>query len=68
MIVNALTGEPKPTPKTLVQQEADFTAEGSPPPGHTTGSDVPSTDADTTTPAPDEQGGDAVTLPVPAAP
>jgi hypothetical protein len=39
MIVNALTGEPRPP--TLQQQEALFTAEGSPPPGHTSGTGVP---------------------------
>jgi hypothetical protein len=44
MIRNALTGEPKPVPKTVVQQESDFTAEGSPPPGHISGTDVPDTD------------------------
>lgn len=56
MIRNALTGEPKPVPKTVVQQESDFTAEGSPPPGHISGTDVPGTDVPGTdepaTPAP----------------
>jgi hypothetical protein len=33
MIRNALTGEPKAEPKSLVQQNSDFTAEGAPPPG-----------------------------------
>ena len=36
MIQNAFTGEPKPkqTPKTLAQQQSDFTAEGAPPAGN----------------------------------
>jgi hypothetical protein len=42
MIVNALTGEPRPP--TLPQQEAVFTAEGAPPPGHTSGTRVPCED------------------------
>ncbi len=33
MIRNALTGEPKAEPKSLVQQNSGFTAEGAPPPG-----------------------------------
>lgn len=33
MIQNAFTGEPKPKPKTLAQQQSDFTAEGAPPAG-----------------------------------
>lgn len=44
MIRNALTGEPKPVPKTVVEQESDFTAEGSPSPGRISGTDVPATD------------------------
>lgn len=47
MIRNALTGEPKPVPKTVVDQERDFTAEGAPPPGHISGTDKPSTTAPT---------------------
>lgn len=40
MIQNAFTGEPKPKPtlklkpKTLAQQQSDFTAEGAPPAGN----------------------------------
>lgn len=42
MIQNAFTGEPKPAsrptlklkPKTLAQQQSDFTAEGAPPAGN----------------------------------
>ena len=43
MIRNALTGEPRPTPPTTPasQQESDFTAEGAPAPGHTSGTAVP---------------------------
>lgn len=44
MIRNALTGEPTPVPKTVVQQESDFTAEGAPPPGHISGTEVPEID------------------------
>jgi hypothetical protein len=43
MIRNALTGKTEPPKKTLVQQKSDFTAEGAPPPGHTSGNDVPAT-------------------------
>jgi hypothetical protein len=43
MIRNALTGEPKPVPKSVVREESDFTAEGAPPPGHISGTDVPAT-------------------------
>jgi hypothetical protein len=43
MIRSALTGEPRPVPPTGVQQERDFTAEGAPPPGHISGTDVPAT-------------------------
>ena len=41
MIANVLTGEPQLPPKALAQQEAEFTAEGAPPPGHTSGTSVP---------------------------
>lgn len=38
MIQNAFTGEPKakpiPQPKTVAQQQSDFTAEGAPPAGN----------------------------------
>jgi len=44
MIRNALTGEPKPVPKAVVQQESDFTAEGSPPPGRISGTELPATE------------------------
>ena len=45
MIRNALTGEPRPAPAPtpLSQQERDFTAEGAPAPGHTSGTEVPDT-------------------------
>jgi hypothetical protein len=39
MIVNALTGEPRPP--SLQQQEREFTAEGAPPPGLTPGTRGP---------------------------
>lgn len=41
MIRNALTGEPKPVPKSEAPQETDLTAEGSPPPGHVSGTAGP---------------------------
>jgi hypothetical protein len=43
MIRNALTGEPRPAPATkpASQQETDFTAEGAPAPGHTSGTALP---------------------------
>jgi len=43
VIRNALTGKTEPPKKSLVQQKSDFTAEGAPPPGHTSGNDVPAT-------------------------
>jgi hypothetical protein len=56
MIVNALTGEPRSRPPTLEQQEGEFTAEGSPPPGHTSGTDTPSEDQPSRTPGAAEPG------------
>jgi hypothetical protein len=41
MIINTLAGEPMRPPKTLAQQEVEFAAEGAPPPGHISGTDVP---------------------------
>lgn len=52
MTQTASTGAPKATPKTLVQQESDFTAEGAPPPCYTAATTLPAT-------------GDAKVLPVP---
>jgi thiamine monophosphate kinase len=43
MTQTALTGERKAAPKTLVQQESDFTAEGAPPPGCTAATTLPAT-------------------------
>ena len=34
MIQNAFTGEPKAKPKTVAEQQSDFTAEGAPPAGN----------------------------------
>jgi hypothetical protein len=53
MIRNALTGEPKAEPKSLVQQNSDFTAEGAPPPGTPPAAETPPAgSAAPTTPAP----------------
>jgi hypothetical protein len=55
MIRNALTGEPKAEPKSLVQQNSDFTAEGALPPGALPAAKAPSaasTAPTTPTPAP----------------
>lgn len=58
MIQNALTGETKPHPKTLLQQKSDFTAEGAPPPAQVAQQGVQAAEeagktAPTKTPAPD---------------
>lgn len=58
MIQNALTGETKVHPKTLLQQKSDFTAEGAPPPEQVAQQGVQAADAadktaPTKTPAPE---------------
>ena len=53
MIRNALTGEPKAEPKSLVEQNSDFTAEGAPPTGPQPAAETPpAASAAPTMPAP----------------